>query len=161
MKRLHFATVIVLGCAVSAGLGYWAGFREAWSLGISADYLPRGVLATGEIKSLKAGKPENVFILLESEIDIGLIQGERVLDHPLRRLLNPLSGTDVYPEFEKYAVRLANYRKKNPSSMSPGQFEPSSKQSAEEQAVYRDIQSNIRDGVRTMDRMIERYATEK
>lgn len=161
MKRGIAVVSVLLACAASAGAGYWTGFREAWTLGLVADSLPRGVLATGQLESMKTGKPELVKVLLESEIDAGLVRAEWIFDHPLRRILNPLSGTNVYPEYEQYAIRLANYRKRNPSPLDVRQQDPTREDTSEKQEAARQVQREIDDAVAARNRNIERYATEK
>lgn len=70
MKHWWIALAFFAGCAASASAGYWYGFREAWLLGAAADFLPRGVIATQQLKALAAGKTDFVSIGLESSVAI-------------------------------------------------------------------------------------------
>ena len=115
MARWKFTLVIALACIASGAAGFWFGFREALPLGLMAESLPRGVLATQHLRQLRSGHSETIVRALEYEVDGGLVFGSDVLDHPLRSLFAPLWGYDVYPKYEKYAVRLADYRRQHAS----------------------------------------------
>jgi hypothetical protein len=115
MRRSKYITGTILACLLSVAVGFWLGFREAWTVGISADFLPRGLLATHHIQSLKAGQTEKVVGTHELEIDNGLLFGSDFLDHPLRPLLSPIWGIGVSADYERYASRLADFRKTHPS----------------------------------------------
>src|SRR5438309_2717583 len=104
MTRRKLILLISLACVSSAALGFWFGFREALPLGLMADTLPRGVLATQHLRQLRSGHTETIVSALEYEIDSGLVRGSDVLDHPLRTLFMPVWGYDAYPKYEKYAV---------------------------------------------------------
>src|SRR5688572_30784585 len=115
MARWKIALLILLACLGSAAAGFWFGFREALPLGLMAETLPRGVLATLHLKQLRSGHAETIVRGLEWEIDNGLVRGTQVLDHPLAPLFRPLWDYDVYPKYEKYAAQLADHRKLFPS----------------------------------------------
>jgi hypothetical protein len=121
MKRWAVMFFFVAGCSLSAAVGFWFGFREAWLLGIAADLLPRGSIATQQLNALRAGKTNNVVVGLEYYVDNGLIRGHELFEHPMRSFWAPLWGLEVYPEYEKYATRLADYRKEHPSLLKPGE----------------------------------------
>jgi hypothetical protein len=100
------------------------GFREGWFLGVAADFLPRGVIATQQIRALQSGKTDFLVTSWESDIDTGLIWGHDALHHPLRPLIPFLTGNAAYPDvYEKNAARLANYRKKTPTPLKADMFD--------------------------------------
>jgi hypothetical protein len=96
---------------------------------------------------------------LEFDIDTGLLWGHELFDHPLRNLVNPIWGFNFYPEYEKYAVQLANYRKTHPTLMKPDMFDqvPSGKEENREE--YREMATVTRENIKKVNRMVERYAT--
>jgi hypothetical protein len=159
MKGLWILLALVVASAISALVGYSFGFRQAWSLGVAADALPRGVIASQQLKALKAGKLDFVSVGLESDVDNGLIWGYEVLHHPMRDLLGPLSGASVYPEYEKYATRLADYRKLYPSQLKQDTFDTVPPGKEEYTAYYRELARGAREGVERINWMVERYAS--
>ena len=113
----HWRGILVtLGVAVlSAGVGYWLGFRQAWDMGLMAEAAPRGVIALANIRSIDAAQTDQVKFTLEGEIDAGLLWWHEISTSPLLPVLDQLSGSDVYPASERYIRRLAEYRKTHPS----------------------------------------------
>ena len=114
MKTL-LAVVLV---AVAACAGYWAGFRTAWTMGMSADAAPRGTIAVYQLRLLERGRLNDVKLGLEHDVDMGLINWHGLLASPVSPVINVLSGYDVMPEYERYVRRLATYRKNHKSSRS-------------------------------------------
>jgi hypothetical protein len=161
MRRWIAIGVIVVVCGASAGVGYWVGFRDGWHTGLAADFVPRGVVALQQLQALRAGKPEIVVIGLEHDIDQGLIWGYNVFNHPMRSLWAPLWDINVYPMYEPYATRLADYRKTHPSSMSGTLFDRVPPDKPELKDLYRELAQSSRDAKAQLDHMIERYATKK
>jgi hypothetical protein len=159
MKHWRIAVIFIAGCVVSAAAGFWYGFREAWPLGVAADFMPRGTIAAQQLRALRAGNTQNLVTALEFNVDAGLIWGHDVLNHPLRRLWKPLWGWDIYPEYEQYAVRLANYRKQHPSLMTPDIFDKVPADRPELEEAYRDLAIGARESTKKLNLMIERYAT--
>lgn len=150
MKRaLLVLSAAALLLAGAAG-GYWLGFRDAWYLGIGADSLPRGVVATHQLRYLRAGTPGPVIAALEFDVDKGLTRGADVLDHPLRELFEPLWGIGAYPGYERYATQLANHRRQHPSLLEPEVF-------GRNPGLVLDAQETRA----KIDRRVERYATAK
>lgn len=150
MRRALIATLVASACLASAGGGFWLGFREAWYLGIDAEALPRGVVATHHLRYLRAGTPGPVIVGLEFDVDIGLSRGTKIIDHPLRPLFGPLWGVGEHPGFERHAAQLANHRRRFPSLLEPDSFNrnPGMVQDAQE------TKSRI-------DRAIERFGAPK
>jgi hypothetical protein len=161
MKRWQIAVLFVIGCSLSASAGFWFGFREAWQLGIAADFLPRGVIAAQQLQALKAGKTHNLAVALEFDVDNGLIWGHEVFGHPLRSLWKPIWSLDVYPNYEQYAIRLANYRKEHPSLMKPDTFDKVPPDQEHQADFYRDLAQGARESTTKLNSMIERYATKR
>jgi hypothetical protein len=161
MKRWHIATLLIAASTVSAAIGFWFGFREALPLGVAADFMPRGIIAAQQLTALRAGNTQNLATSLEFDVDNGLIWGYDVLNHPLRHLWKPLWGWDVYPEFEQYAVRLANYRTEHPSLMKPDAFENVPADRPDLTEAYKDLALGARESTAKLNLMIERYATKR
>jgi hypothetical protein len=159
MKRWYIALTFVVSCVGSGVAGYWFGFREALPLGVAADFLPRGVIATGHLKAFRTGKHENMITMLEYDVDNGLIWGHELFQHPLRRLMRPLWGFEFYPEYEQYAVRLANYRKEHPSLMKPDAFDSVPPEKEQYREFYRELAVGTRENIAKINSMVERYAT--
>ena len=159
MKRWRIVLAFLISCAGSGAAGYWFGFREALPLGVAADFLPRGVIATGHLKALGTGKHENMITMLEYDVDNGLIWGHDLFQHPLRRLVRPLWGFEFYPEYEQYAVRLANYRKEHPSLMKPDAFDNVPPEKEQYREFYRELAVGTRENIAKINSMVERYAT--
>src|SRR6267378_342420 len=159
MARWKFALLTVVLCLVSAGMGFWFGFREALPLGLMAETLPRGVLATQHLKALRSGHSENLITALEYEVDGGLVWGYDVFDHPLRTLFVPLWGYDVYPKYEKYAVRLADYRREHPSPTKSEDFRMLMRQFEQDKAKHGELIENARLYELKLNAMVQRYAS--
>ena len=144
MKRTLVLLAAITGCAASVAAGYWLGFRDAWHLGMAADYLPRAAVAAHQLQHLRAGRMRPVLTGLEFEVDNGLSWGYEVFGHPLRDLWGPLWGLRVYPEYERYAELLARYRKQYPSLL-------------EAEAFDKELAQGARETKAKIDRMVERY----
>jgi hypothetical protein len=114
MRTSHIVGILVT-CLASLAVGFWLGFHQAWPLGVQAEFLARGVLATQYVQALRNGKGDAVTTILESDIDNGLLIGGDFLEHPLRPFLAPALGIELSGDYEQYAMRLANYRKLHPS----------------------------------------------
>ena len=114
MRASHIGAILV-ACLASLAVGFWLGFHQAWPLGVQAEFLARGVLATQSLQALRNGKGEVVTTGLEFDIDNGLLIGGDFLEHPLRPFLAPALGIELSGDYEQYAVRLSKYRKLHPS----------------------------------------------
>jgi len=121
--------------------------------------LPEGVIAMQQLSALRAGKAQNVVGALEHKLDEGLVWGYDLFNHPLRDFLGPVWGFDVYPGFEKYAVRLADYRNKNPHPRrSDEQAKGPSEGSAEEAEKRALLEYGAAVYEHQLKVMVERYA---
>jgi hypothetical protein len=159
MTRWKLAIAILLACSLSAAGGFWFGFREALPLGVMADRLPRGSIAIQQLAALRAGKTQNLATGLEFDIDEGLVWGYDLFNSPLRPLFGPLWGFDVYPGYEKYAVRLANHRREHPSLHSREFLEYLPKESEEDKANYAALSEGARLYEFKLNAMVKRYAS--
>jgi hypothetical protein len=154
--------VVVTGVCISAAVGFWFGFREALPLGVKIDRLPQGAIAMQQLNALRAGNTQNLATALEFNIDEGLVWGYDVFDHPLRGLLGPLWGLNVIPDNEKYATRLADYRKQHPSPMPTEQWDRKPLDNPEDEAQFRALmQYGAQLHHFKLQAMIERYATKQ
>jgi hypothetical protein len=161
MRRSLALGLTLAASIATAGAGYWVGFRDGWHTGLAADFVPRGVIALQQLQALRAGKPQVVYIGLEHDIDQGLIWGYKAFNHPMRSFWSPLWDINVYPMYEPYATRLADYRKTHPSSMSETLFDKVSADKPELKDLYRELAQSSREAKAQLDHMIERYATKK
>ncbi len=148
-------------CLGSAGAGFWFGFREALPLGVMAETLPRAVLATQHLRQLRSGHTETIVTALEYDVDSGLVWGYDLFDHPLRGLFMPLWGFDVYPKYEKYAVRLADYRRDHPSPTKSEEFKALRRQFEQDREKYGELTEGARLYEFKLNAMVERYASKK
>lgn len=97
--------------------------------------------------------------MLEYEVDSGLIFGHDLFQHPLRDVVGPVWGFDVYPKYEKYAVRMANYRKQHPSRMKPDMFDGLPQEKEEDPRLNQAMSVGARESIAKLNSMVERYAT--
>jgi hypothetical protein len=148
-----------LGIAGPALVGFWFGVREGWQLALSADAAPRGVMATGNLNALANGKADGLRTIFESDIDNGLLGSHALNISPLRELLSPVWGIEVYPYAQEYVVRLAAYRKANPSPFKADTFDivPPGKEAARD--FFHELAQSHRENVKVIDQMVERYAS--
>jgi hypothetical protein len=161
MTRLRLSLLAITCCLLSGALGYWFGFREGLYFGVAADFMPRGVIATSELNALRAGNQTPVVIMLESEVDNGLIFGHDLFQHPLREAVSPVWGFSFYPEYENYAVRLANYRKEHPSQLSADMFDTVPQGQMEYREQYKELSVGVRESLTKINSMVARYATKQ
>lgn len=159
MRRWQIALLLAVACSVSAAAGFWAGFREAWTLGSAADRLPLAARSVTLLEDLHAGKIRPVELGLEVDVDSGLLWAYEVLEHPLRELWAPLWGIDVYPGYERYARRLADYRRDHPSSTRVEMFGDSPESRPDSQDALPDFNRSAREVAARRDAMVQRYAT--
>lgn len=150
MRRALIAATVASACLASAAAGFWLGFREAWYLSIAAESIPRGVVATHQLRYLRAGTPGPVIVALEFDVDKGLSWGEDVFNHPLRDLFGPLWGIGAYPGYERHATVLADHRRRTPSLLEPEAFDRNP-----------GLVQDARDTKAKIDRMVERYRSGK
>src|SRR5258706_9507224 len=102
MKRWQIAALLVVACSASAAAGYWAGFREAWTLGVAVDLLPRGARSVAHLEAMEAGKPRPGRAGLAVRPGKRLFSGDRMGDHPPRRSWAPRSGRWGFSGHERH-----------------------------------------------------------
>ena len=159
--RTGLAIVLVTVIAVIAACGgYWMGFREAWSDGLRADAAPRGVIAIGQLRMIESGRMDYLRSALESDIDSGLLLWHDLASSPLRPVVNTLSGTEVFPEYEDYVRRLATYRKAHPSPLSDPKLAESLVSNAQKLSpeVARELKQSTAAADRSIQEMVKQYA---
>jgi hypothetical protein len=161
MRRWQIAMWVILACGASAAAGFWLGFREAWTLGVAADLLPRGARSVAQLEAVQAGRIRPVTLGLEFDVDNGLSWGYVLVNHPLRDLWRPLWGLEVLPGYERYLTRLADYRRDHPSSTRGDMFSGAPQSRPDAQESQREFARFERELVARRDRMVERYATKK
>jgi len=157
MKRWQVALLLVVACTASAAAGFWAGFREAWSLGSAADLLARAARSVTHLEDLQAGKTRPVVLGLEFDVDAGLLWAFDLSEHPLRKLWKPLWDLDL--DYEAYARRLADYRRDHPSSLRAEMFSNAPESRPDSQEAVRDFSRAAREVAARRDAMVRRYAT--
>jgi hypothetical protein len=157
MTRWQVALLLVVACTAAAAAGFWAGFREAWTLGSAADQLERASRSVTHLEELQAGKTRPVALGLEFDVDAGLLWAYEILEHPLRKLWAPLWGMDV--DYERYARRLADYRRDHPSSTRVEMFGSSREARPDSQEALPDFNRSAREVAARRDAMVQRYAT--
>jgi hypothetical protein len=118
MRARHIVGTVVL-VVVSLAVGYVMGFRSAWQMGVKAEFVARGVLATQMLQALRSGKTDFVTTLLEGDVDNALLIGGDFVENPARPLL-PLVGVDAPADYEQFMSRTASYRKANPRVLPSG-----------------------------------------
>jgi hypothetical protein len=159
MKRWRHALVLVLCCAVTGTVGYWFGFREAIPFVREADSLSRGALAPTQLNAIRDGETDITVAMLEYDVDIGLINGHNLFQHPLRNIVGPVWGVELYPRSEQSVVRMANYRQQHPSQMKPEMFSDAPHENAQDRQLYQEMLARVRQNIATVSTMVERYAT--
>jgi hypothetical protein len=152
--------IFVVATSVAAIGGYWAGFREAWSMGIRADAAPRGALALAQLNLIQSGRIDDVKPMLEHDIDMGLILWHDLSKSSVGPLVNTLSGVEVIPDYEQYVRRLALYRSTHRSSL----HDPESIKSLIDGAaklnpsVAEEITAGSNNARRALDETVSKYA---
>ena len=118
MRARLIVGAVVVGVFAFA-IGYAAGFRSAWQMGVQAEFVARGVLATQMLQSMRRGTTDVVTTVLEGDVDNALLIGGDFVESPTRRLL-PLIGVDASADYEQFMSRTATYRKANPRELPSG-----------------------------------------
>jgi uncharacterized membrane protein len=72
MRARLIAGAVVVGVLAFA-IGYAAGFRSAWQMGVQAEFVARGVLATQMLQSIRRGTTDVVTTVLEGDVDNALL----------------------------------------------------------------------------------------
>ena len=160
MRNWHVAALCLVVALISAGMGFWFGFRQAWTLGAMVDAVPRGAVGIQLMQRIKAGETSDATYYFESQIDSGLMFWHDVKNSPLYPFLNQLSGSDVTPGTDKSVRHLAVFRKRNPSplwdpvAMARVDFNIASA----DPEFAKELAASSRDAKAAMDSVIAEYA---
>ncbi len=117
MKSRRVITSCLVVAFLSAGVGFWFGFRQAWTLGSTVNSVSHGVAGLQLMRSINEGRAHEATYYFESQVDAGLIGWHDVQNSTLYPFLNQLAGIDVTPGTETYVRQLAVYRKNVPSPL--------------------------------------------
>jgi hypothetical protein len=160
MKIGPAVAILVVCATIAACGGYWLGFREAWGMGIRADAAPKGVIAIGNLRLIESGRTNDLKFALESEIDTGLMLWHDLSASPLRPVMNPLSGIEIFPDYEQYVRKLAAYRKANKSPLSDPKLTESliSNARKHDPALARELEQSKHSAERAIDEVVKKYA---
>ena len=155
LKRLVVpALFLAVGFVVGSAFGFFNGLG-AFAL---IDAAPRGALAVGNLNALAEGKTERLQIQLENEVDQSLAFYSLASEtwwFPLYEsgfLLVDPEGT------ENYVCRAATYRKTHPSHSHKEMFDKVSEGKEQYQSEYKELAVGIREHLRRVDEMVEKYA---
>jgi hypothetical protein len=145
-------------CALTLG-SFWLGFREGANIALLVDSAPRGSISLYQLQGLKRGVSQNMVIGLEGDMDVALLHTAWLESHPLYPLLEPVWDLPV-ASTRRSLVRLADYRKVNPSPLSAAALatEPPSADPLRATAVQELIQAT-RQNELLMAGVVQKYAT--
>lgn len=124
-----------------------------------SDAAPRGVLAVANLKALKTGKTEPLTLLLESDVDNGILWSYRLRKHPLANYFEPVWGLNAFTSNDEYLERLAKYRKLNASPFKVDAFDvvPQGREDAKE--FYAELAVQSRENARVIQEAVTRYGS--
>ncbi len=160
MKHLSSVLVTIVVSAVALVLGFWLGFRQGWQFGLMAEAAPRGVVGMQLGQRIAADHGEEAKYYFESQIDAGLMFWHDLSGSRLAPYLNAMTGTEVFPEYEKYVRRLAEYRKANPSPLwDPAtDAEVDANMAKHDPGLAMDFAEASREAKKSMDEVVAKYA---
>jgi len=160
MTRLRTATFLVCVVVPSILVGFGFGVREGARLGGMVEDPPRGVLAVRALTSLDDEKAMGARVVLERQVDRGLLSAHDLLDSPLRRFIWLVLGTESgIGHIEDYAVILAKYRRTNPSPFRGQYLTHQPEETPEGRALVDEGLKRHRETTHVINLMIERYAS--
>ena len=158
--KTWLAITVVLTLVIAAAFGgYWAGFQDAWDMGLRADAAPRGAIAVAQLQRIERNRIDDVKLGLEHDIDMGLIHWHDLSKSQVRPFINLFSGADVVPDYERYVRRLAAYRKAHPSTLSDPAMAKSLVESSAKVSPERadDMRKGRESSLRALNEMVETY----
>lgn len=116
MRLSSIASLVLALIAVVIGLlGYAVGFRHGMHTGIRTESVARGVLAIHTTRFIEQQRLDNIRLLLESDIDNGIMQWGALERSQTFRFIDKLYGFPVRGTLEDYIRRLAAYRRDHAS----------------------------------------------
>ena len=149
---------LALGVAIlvfTAGLvlgAYWGGIYALY-----VDSVPRGSIAAGQIGALKAGKPDGVIMMLESEVDTSLAYFSRLSESPIYPLFR--SGL-LYVDadyLERTIRRPASHRSAVPSPYGANLFDTVPADKKGQEAEYREMAKALHEHHERIKSVVKRY----
>ena len=118
------------------------------------------VLIVGALAGLNDEKAKGARVILERQVDRGLLSAHDLLDSRLRRFIGPVLGTESgIDHIEDYAVALAKYRKANPSPFQGQYLSHDPEETPERRASIAEASKRRHESTRIINLMIERYAS--
>src|SRR6266705_1867788 len=156
MTDLRTATFLACVVVVSIVVGFGLGVREGARLGRMVEDPPRGVLAVRALAGLNDEKAKGARVVLERQVDRGLLSAHDLLDSPLRRFIGPVMGTESgIDHIEDYAVTLAKYRRANPSPFQGQYLTHDPGETPESRALIDEGLGHHRESTRIINLMVE------
>ena len=129
-------------------------------MGLMVEAAPRGVLGMQLGQRIDADQGDEAKYYFESQVDAGLMFWHDVSESRLSPYLNSLTGDDIYPEYEKYIRRLAEYRKSNPSPLwdASAIAEVDANIAKHDPELAKELAAAGRDAKKAMDDVVSKYA---
>ena len=158
MQRILLIACIAAAIILSAGGGFWFGFREGWSLAMMADSARIGFVAVPRLVALQTGRGAELNRGFELDIDNGLIWSHHFLESPLHGYLEPVWGISGYANDMQELARLASYRKEHVSPTKLNSFDDVRSQSVAHGSLERDLSAALQERAIIINEMVERYA---
>lgn len=160
MKRLWTTVLSIIGACLCLSLGFWFGVREGVDYGLLIDTPASGVLATYALTGLDKGETRAARLLFDGRIDRGLLSAHDLLDSPTTSIIGSISGksTDGWL-VEDSAIKLAKYRKINPSPIHGEYLTHDPGETPEQSASIDYLAERNREAARTIAAMVEQYAS--
>jgi hypothetical protein len=160
MKTGAAIAVVSLTALAALAIGFYAGFRQGWQLSGMTDAAPRAMVAMQLNERIDAGHVDEAKYYFDSQIDAGLMFWHDVSESPVSSYLNTLTGDKVFPEYEKYIRRLAEYRKANPSPLwDPAMIaEVDANIAKHDPELAKEMSETGQDAKKVMDEVIQQYA---
>jgi hypothetical protein len=158
MRRFVTVVAIVTGFAATVATGFWFGLREGWSLGQLAAAAPAGALAVRLLDASRSGRSDVVALFLESEVNRGLLMSHQLAASPLSSMLGPVWGFEAFPTETSYVVRLANFRRANPSPFKIDAFDAVPPGMEERRDYYRELAASRRENAKIINEMVAKFS---
>ena len=148
----------MLGFVLAACGGFWIGVREGWNLALMENAVHIGVLALPRLEAVRTGRASELDKAFEFDVDSGLVWSHHFLESPLSGFLAPVWGISSSARNPQALVRLANYRKTNPSLTRPDMFDNVHPQTDTPREVDQGPTA-IDERLAIINDMVKRYAT--
>jgi hypothetical protein len=160
MKRLRIVAILAFSAVLCLVAGFWFGVREGAKYDQLTEEPALGVLATYALVGLNKEEPKVARFLLDRQVDSGLVSAHDFLNSPIRSIIGPALGTGTnVGHIEDFAIRLAKYRKANPSAFPDEYLSHFPEETTAQRALIDDVTERRREAVRIIDSMVEQYAS--